>query len=264
MRTRVSADEKLRLIEKVLQGRDFTVMRREVNAVEAWLSSLPGHGLCQCAPATGFNSEPRPYAAAVGGLGGDRSATSIWTGHRCFTRARKAQPRFAFRTHVGDVGHTLIVGPTGAGKSVLLALMALQFRRYAGAQVFAFDLVARSVLQRLAWAAIGTMWVACSPRKSRSSPTLRTHRRFHRAQLGHAMGWTGAISRAKAYRIDPECQGSSLVSTDERLPPPRNRERTLTGLSVLLQSQDLKRALEPYTLAESLGTVARCRGRASR
>ena len=32
-----------------------------------------------------------------------------------------------------------MVGPTGAGKSVLLALMALQFRRYAGAQVFAFD-----------------------------------------------------------------------------------------------------------------------------
>jgi type IV secretory pathway VirB4 component len=41
--------------------------------------------------------------------------------------------------HVGDVGHTLIVGPTGAGKSVLLALMALQLRRYECAQVFAFD-----------------------------------------------------------------------------------------------------------------------------
>jgi type IV secretion system protein VirB4 len=31
---------------------------------------------------------------------------------------------FRFSLHVGDVGHTLIVGPTGAGKSVLLALMA--------------------------------------------------------------------------------------------------------------------------------------------
>src|SRR6202030_750822 len=46
---------------------------------------------------------------------------------------------FRFSLHVGDVGHTLVVGPTGAGKSVLLALMALQFRRYAGSQVFAFD-----------------------------------------------------------------------------------------------------------------------------
>ncbi|HBF57543.1 MAG TPA: hypothetical protein DDW72_27205, partial [Afipia sp.] len=32
---------------------------------------------------------------------------------------------FRLSLHVGDVGHTLIVGPTGAGKSVLLALMAL-------------------------------------------------------------------------------------------------------------------------------------------
>src|SRR3546814_8783873 len=33
---------------------------------------------------------------------------------------------FRLSTHVGDVGHQLIVGPTGAGKSVLLALLALQ------------------------------------------------------------------------------------------------------------------------------------------
>src|SRR5262249_56344028 len=47
--------------------------------------------------------------------------------------------RFRFSLHVGDVGHTLVVGPTGAGKSVLLATMALQFRRYRQSQVFAFD-----------------------------------------------------------------------------------------------------------------------------
>jgi energy-coupling factor transporter ATP-binding protein EcfA2 len=46
---------------------------------------------------------------------------------------------FRFSTHVGDVGHMMVVGPTGAGKSVLLALLALQFRRYPGAQVYIFD-----------------------------------------------------------------------------------------------------------------------------
>src|SRR5206468_8294015 len=46
---------------------------------------------------------------------------------------------FRVSTHVGDVGHMLVVGPTGAGKSVLLALLALQFRRYPGARVFIFD-----------------------------------------------------------------------------------------------------------------------------
>ena len=46
---------------------------------------------------------------------------------------------FRLSTHVGDVGHMRIVGPTGVGKSVLLSLIALQFRRYAGSQVYLFD-----------------------------------------------------------------------------------------------------------------------------
>jgi energy-coupling factor transporter ATP-binding protein EcfA2 len=46
---------------------------------------------------------------------------------------------FRLSTHIGDVGHMLIVGPTGAGKSVLLALLALQFRRYPNSQVYVFD-----------------------------------------------------------------------------------------------------------------------------
>src|SRR5258708_9692413 len=55
-----------------------------------------------------------------------------------FAKTEGATP-FRLSLHVGDVGHTLVVGPTGAGKSVLLALMALQFRRYPRSQVFAFD-----------------------------------------------------------------------------------------------------------------------------
>src|SRR5215467_1116995 len=38
-----TADEKLRLVEKVIHGRDFTCIPETVNAVEAWLGSLPGH-----------------------------------------------------------------------------------------------------------------------------------------------------------------------------------------------------------------------------
>ena len=35
--------EKLRLVEKVIEGRDFTCIPETVNAIEAWLGSLPGH-----------------------------------------------------------------------------------------------------------------------------------------------------------------------------------------------------------------------------
>jgi type IV secretion system protein VirB4 len=46
---------------------------------------------------------------------------------------------FRLDLHVGDVGHTMVVGPTGAGKSVLLSFLALQWRRFAGSKVFVFD-----------------------------------------------------------------------------------------------------------------------------
>jgi type IV secretory pathway VirB4 component len=59
---------------------------------------------------------------------------------------------FRLDLHVGDVGHTLVVGPTGAGKSVLLSLLALQFRRFIGAQVILFD---RSRSARAATLAMG-------------------------------------------------------------------------------------------------------------
>src|SRR4030095_8297864 len=54
------------------------------------------------------------------------------------TRTEGATP-FRLVTHVGDVGHTLVVGPTGVGKSVLLATLVLPFRRYARSQIFLFD-----------------------------------------------------------------------------------------------------------------------------
>ena len=38
------------------------------------------------------------------------------------------------------MGHTLVAGPTGMGKSVLLATLAMQFRRYRGSRIFAFDM----------------------------------------------------------------------------------------------------------------------------
>ncbi|MGE0233613.1 MAG: conjugal transfer protein TrbE, partial [Flavobacteriaceae bacterium] len=40
---RNGAAEKLRLVEKIIQGRDFTCIAEGLNGIEAWLGSLPGH-----------------------------------------------------------------------------------------------------------------------------------------------------------------------------------------------------------------------------
>src|SRR3546814_8217718 len=38
-----AADEKLRRVERVIQGRGFVTIPETLNAVEAWLSSIPGN-----------------------------------------------------------------------------------------------------------------------------------------------------------------------------------------------------------------------------
>ena len=132
------AAEKLRLVEKVIQGRDFTCMAESVNAVEAWLGSLPGHVYANVRqpPVSTLNlAHMIPLSAVWAGPERDEhfGAPPLF-----FGKTEGSTP-FRFSLHVGDVGHTLVVGPTGAGKSVLLALMALQFRRYPHNQIFAFD-----------------------------------------------------------------------------------------------------------------------------
>ena len=64
------ADEKLRLTEKIVQGRDFTAMAETINAADAWLGSLPGHVYANVRQPADFDFEPRPHDSAFGGMGG--------------------------------------------------------------------------------------------------------------------------------------------------------------------------------------------------
>ncbi len=152
------AAEKLRLVEKVIQGRDFTAMPETINAADAWLGSLPGH----------VYANVRQPPISTLNLAHMIPLSAVWAGPErdehfgaplAVRQDRRIHP-FRFSIHVGDVGHTLVVGPTGAGKSVLLALMALQFRRYAGRRSSPSTSAARSAPPPSPWVATGMISVA--------------------------------------------------------------------------------------------------------
>ncbi|MDE2364654.1 MAG: conjugal transfer protein TrbE [Hyphomicrobiales bacterium] len=248
-----TADEKLRLVEKVIQGRDFTCMPETVNAVDAWLGSLPGHPYANVRqpPLSTLNLAHMIPLSAV--WAGDEADAHFRAPPLFFGRTEGSTP-FRFSLHVGDVGHTLVVGPTGAGKSVLLALMALQFRRYAQSQVFAFDF-GGSI--RAATLAMGGDWhdlggalsdaaarVALQPLALIDDP----------AERGWASEWIAAILIREKIHVTPEAK-EHLWSALTSLASAPALERTLTGLSVLLQSQALKRALAPYCLGGPFGRL---------
>ena len=249
-----AAEEKLRLVEKVIQGRDFTCMIESVNAVEAWLGSLPGHVYANVRqpPVSTLNiAHMIPLSAVWAGPARDEHlrAPALF-----FARTEGATP-FRFSLHVGDVGHTLVVGPTGAGKSVLLALMALQFRRYPSSQVFAFDF-GGSI--RAAALAMGGDWHdlggALSDEATEPVALQPLAGIDDAAERAWASEWIANILSRETIVITPEAK-DHLWSALTSLASAPQAERTLTGLSVLLQSQTLKRALQPYCLSGPFGRL---------
>ena len=249
-----AADEKLRLVEKLIQGRDFTCMVESVNAIEAWLGSLPGqvYANVRQPPVSTLNlAHMMPLSAVWAGAERDEhlGAPPLF-----FAKTEGSTP-FRFSLHVGDVGHMLMVGPTGAGKSVLLALMALQFRRYEGAQVFAFDF-GGSI--RAAAIAMGGDWHDLGGALSGDAVEAVTLQPFalidDAAERAWAAEWVGAILAREGVTMSPDAKEHLWTALSSLASAPIG-ERTLTGLAVLLQSSALKQALRPFCLGGPFGRL---------
>jgi type IV secretion/conjugal transfer VirB4 family ATPase len=248
------ASEKLRLVEKVIQGRDFTCMPEGVNALEAWLGSIPGHAYANVRqpPVSTLNlAHMIPLSAVWAGPARDEhfQAPPLLYG-----KTEGSTP-FRLSLHVGDVGHTLIVGPTGAGKSVLLALMAMQFRRYRNNQIFAFDFGGSIRTAAIAmggdWHDLGGSLSAGSDHSVSLQPLARIDDQAERAW---AAEWVGAILAKEGVTIDPTAK-EHVWSALTSLASSPAQERTITGLVVLLQSTALKQALQPYCVGGASGRL---------
>ncbi|WP_112875490.1 conjugal transfer protein TrbE [Paracoccus endophyticus] len=253
------ADEKLRLVEKIIQSRDFSVMVETVNAVDAWLGSLPGHAYANVRqpPVSTLNlAHLIPSSAVWAGAARDEhfGAPPLLYG-----RTEGSTP-FRFSLHVGDVGHTLVVGPTGAGKSVLLALMALQFRRYARSQIFAFDFGGSIRAAALAmggdWHDLGGELTDAAEASVSLQPLARIHETAERAW---AADWIVAILMRENIQITPEVKEHLWTALTSLASAPVG-ERTITGLAVLLQSNDLKQALRSYCVGGPYGRLLDAEG----
>jgi type IV secretion/conjugal transfer VirB4 family ATPase len=245
---RLRAEEKRRAVERVVNGAGFTCIREGINAVESWLGSLPGHVYANV-------RQPIVHTLNLAHL---VPLSSVWAGPvrnehldgpPLFHAETSGSTPFRFSTHVGDVGHMLIVGPTGAGKSVFLALLALQFRRYAGAQVYIFD---KGFSARAAVLAMGGEHHALGSDGSLAFQPLRGI--DDPAERSWAAEWIGTLFAHEKVNVTPEVK-EAIWSALNSLATAPAEERTLTGLSVLLQSNALKAALMPYTLDGPFGRL---------
>jgi len=127
---RLSKDAEV--IISVLNASGFVSFLETKNTMAAWLGSLPGN-----------MNNPRKHSMSVTHLSDLLPISKKYQGKYensrglpalCLVKTEDTEP-FWFNID----GHTMMVGPTGSGKSYGLSAMMAFFYRYPNAQIFAFD-----------------------------------------------------------------------------------------------------------------------------
>ncbi|NQY75520.1 MAG: VirB4 family type IV secretion/conjugal transfer ATPase [Candidatus Margulisbacteria bacterium] len=244
-------EETARDIRRLIQNLGFGCRVETVNAVEAWLGSLPGH----CVP-----NIRRPMIHTLN-LADFLPLSAIWPGKKycsCPFYPPKSPPLlyaategstpFRLNLHVDDVGHTLIFGPTGSGKSTLLAFMAAQFRRYKGASIFAFD--KGNSLLPLTLASGGTHYdIAGEGHEYHFCPlgNIKT-----KQDQSWAEEWITTLLELQGLQITPKIRHEIHRAMNILK---KSQSNTLSDFVTNIQDFSIREALDHYTIKGSMGNL---------
>jgi type IV secretion system protein VirB4 len=226
----------------IINGAGFQGRCETLNTVEAFFGSLPGHTV---------ENVRRPLISSQN-LADLLPLTSLWAGRQecpcpffppgspplMVTKSEGSTP-FRLNLHVGDVGHTLIFGPTGSGKSTLLSMVVAQFFRYENAQVFCFE-KGGSMLP-LVRALMGNHFDLCREQRVEMCPlsfAADTDGSFLKA-----LQWLETIITLQNVTLTPT-QRTRLTEALQRLV--RSRSYSLHDLRMELQDVELREALSFY------------------
>lgn len=244
-RTPDEAARRATAVQEVIDGKNFVSVVEGLNAVEAWLGSLPGHA---------YADVRRPPISSKN-LVDLMPSSAIWAGTATIKHLGNAPPLmycntkgstpFLFSNFVGDVGHAMLLGPTGAGKSVKLALMAAQWRRYPKARIVAFE-QGRS-LRTLTRAAGGVHYDLGSSAYGSLAfqPFANIHDPNERAW---ASEWLLNLIASQNIPITPHIKDEVWKALNDMAETFTSDAWTMTLATSLIQHQEVKDALKPFTL----------------
>ncbi|WP_461811586.1 VirB4 family type IV secretion/conjugal transfer ATPase, partial [Faecalimonas sp.] len=240
-----SLEEKAREIRRVLQNLGFTCRFETINAIEAYLGSLPGNT---------YANLRRPLIK-TNNLADLLPLSTVYVGEMynpCPFYPQGSRPLAVFTTdnttpfwfniHNGDIGHTLMLGPTGAGKSTFIALLVAQFRGYKNAQIFAFD--KGNSLLPLCYGANGSHYEIgvndelcfCPLQNIDESP----------AEMAFCEEWIAMLLELQSYKLTPKAKNEIHNAMENLATQPKNM-RSITNFIFLVQDIEIKEALNSYS-----------------
>lgn len=245
--------EKADAIREVLVQRGFSAQIEGMNSLECWWGSLPGH----------YRANIRRNLVHSLTFCHFLPLTAIWPGDErnkhlngpalLYTDTQGFTP-FRFNLHVGDVGHTLVVGPTGAGKSVLLNMLEAHFLKYPNSNVFVFDKAASS---RALTLAVGGNFYNLAAEDNGQLSFQPLAGIDDENEMRWAQSWILNYLKSKqtsTFEIGPKEEDFvwkallSLRSFDVEF-------RTISMFSTLVQDEKIRMALVPLTMAGAYGKL---------
>lgn len=132
------------MIASALRAGGYTITRERQGLMSGFLGSLPGNSKTQL----------RKYLASSANLADLAPIRTISRGepqHKLFSKVLNrpvpAHVRFMtpygvpydFNTHADDLGHAVVIGGSGSGKTTVMALLTAQFQKYFPCQTYIFD-----------------------------------------------------------------------------------------------------------------------------
>lgn len=251
--SRPELDERCRIVLREIIRLGLVGRRETVNTMEAWLGSLPGHpqpNLRRPVLHTLNLADLVPLASVWPGLPKNPCPFYPDDSPPLAQAATSGATPFRLNLHVGDLGHTLMLGPTGAGKSTKLCFLVSQFFRYPRATVVAFD-KGRSMLP-LTLACGGRHYdLAGEQDKTGLCPLqfIDTDQDAAWAEEWIATLYELQAGASPSPRQKEELHRAILLTRQHK------EGRSLTDFIATVQDQDLRSALTHYTISGQMGTL---------
>ena len=241
--TSESSESKATVLREATDRSGWVTQIETTNAFDAWLSTVPGHAYANVRRPITSSHNFCDISPIMHQCAGER-----WCKHldspalmQCATGASTTPYWLNIFPGGTDVGHTMIAGPTGAGKSTLLNLMAAQWMRYEGAQVYIFD---KGGSARVMTYAMGGQFYDLGEKESllQLQPLRNLESKLDRTR---AFQWVVDILLREKVPLSVSDKEHILEKIDQLASRPPE-ERTISLLIAYLQFPHLKQGLYNY------------------
>jgi type IV secretion system protein TrbE len=244
-------------VERVINQLGFTTISENENhnALDAWFGTIPGNthhnvrhplvhtlNLTHLFPLSAIWAGPTENSHFTEELR-KRLGRNDYVAPPLMVTVTEGCTPYRFSMNVGDVGHLLMIGPTGTGKSVLLNAIRAAFPCYPDAQIISFDYGRSEYV--LNQCSSGDFYDLGDPAARPAFQPLRDVDQD--SERTWASEWLQAVFRHEGLEVTPERRTAIWNALGSIATMPVN-ERTLTVLEINLQDVQLKQAIKPYTL----------------